>query len=63
MATFSPQIKLLLARVVEARPGEAVLERLRRPEDWAGEDDDDDEIEVVVETLGPAELAERRLVA
>lgn len=71
MATFSPEIRLLLARVAEARPGAVVLERLRRPADAhdaaAGNDggegeDDEIEVEVVVETLSAAELAERRLV-
>lgn len=65
MATFSPEIKLLLGRVVELRGGEVVLERLRRPSEayeaeYEGEEED--EIEVVVETLSPAELAERKLV-
>lgn len=61
MTTFSPEIKLLLARVTERSDSEITLERLRRPDEWVDEEEED-EIEVVVETLSPRELGERKLV-
>lgn len=62
MTTFSPEIKLLLARVTERSDSEITLERLRRPDEWVDEEEGEDEIEVVVETLSPGELGERKLV-
>lgn len=69
MTTFSPEIKLLLGRVTERKKeGEVLLERLRRPEaeaeGWEEEEaeDSEEEIEVIVERVSMAELAERKLV-